>query len=84
MSWWWRVSTLAVAALFNPLRRYVKSFVDRRFDRSRYDASLVADDFAARLRNEVDLDGLTVDLTRVVGDTLHPQTISLWLRQEAS
>jgi hypothetical protein len=77
-------STLAVAALFNPLRRRVQSFVDRRFDRSRYDASLVVDDFASRLRNEVDLDGLTVDLTGVVDETLHPRAISLWLRQEAS
>ena len=76
------VSTLAVAALFNPVRGRIQRFVDRRFDRSRYDASLVADDFAARLRSEVDLDGLTVDLTRVVGDTLHPETMSLWLRQE--
>jgi hypothetical protein len=73
-------ATLAAAALFTPLRRRVQEFVERRFDRSRYDAERVVDDFASRLRQEVDLDGLTTDLTAVVGQTLRPVTVSLWLR----
>ncbi len=73
-------ATLAAAALFTPLRRRVQRFVERRFDRSRYDAERVVDDFSSRLRQEVDLDGLTTDLTAVVGQTLRPVTVSLWLR----
>jgi hypothetical protein len=73
-------ATLAAAALFTPLRRRVQNFVERRFDRSRYDGELVVDDFASRLRQEVDLDGVTTDLTVVVGQTLRPVTVSLWLR----
>jgi hypothetical protein len=73
-------ATLAAAALFTPLRRRVQNFVERRFDRSRYDGELVVDDFASRLRQEVDLDGVTTDLTAVVGQTLRPVTVSLWLR----
>jgi hypothetical protein len=75
-------ATLAAAALFNPVRRRVQSFVDRRFNRSRYDAARVVDGFASRLREEVDLRGLTMDLTGVVGSTLHPTTLSLWLRED--
>jgi hypothetical protein len=73
-------ATLTAAALFSPVRRRVQRFVDRRFDRSRYDAVRVVDEFASRLRSEVDLDGLTRDLSNVVGQTLRPATVRLWLR----
>jgi hypothetical protein len=76
-------ATLTAAGLFNPVRRRVQGFVDRRFDRSRYDAGLVVDEFASRLRSEVDLDGLTRDLSNVVGRTLRPATVHLWLRGES-
>ena len=75
-------ATLTAAALFSPVRRKVQRFVDRRFDRSRYDAVRVVDGFASRLRSEVDLDGLTRDLSNVVGQTLRPATVRLWLRGE--
>ena len=73
-------STLAAAALFQPVRSRVQRFVERRFDRSRYDAERVVAALSSRLRQEVDLDGLTTDLTAVVGQTLRPVTVSLWLR----
>ncbi len=72
-------ATLAAAALFNPVRRRVQLWVDRRFDRTRYDAHSVVEQFSARLRDEVDLDGLTGDLTRLVGETLRPAAVSLVL-----
>jgi hypothetical protein len=72
-------ATLAAAALFNPLRRRVQRWVDRRFDRGRYDAARVVEGFSARLRHEVDLEGLTIDLTAVVGSTLRPATVSVVL-----
>jgi hypothetical protein len=75
-------STLAAAALFNPVRRRVQGWVDRRFDRARYDAGRVVDEFTARLRHEVDLAGLTSDLTGVVTVTLRPVTVGLWVRAE--
>jgi hypothetical protein len=75
-------ATLAAAALFSPVWRRVQSFIDRRFNRSRYDATRVVDGFASRLREEVDLKGLTTDLTGVVGRTLHPASLSLWLRED--
>ena len=65
--------------MFNPARRRVQRWVDRRFDRTRYDAHTVAEQFSARLRDEVDLDGLTTDLSAVVGATLRPATMSLVL-----
>jgi hypothetical protein len=73
-------ATLTAAALFSPVRRKVQRFVDRYFDRSRYDAGLVVDEFASRLRSEVDLGGLTRNLSDVVGQTLRPTTVRLWLR----
>lgn len=76
-------STLAAAALFQPVRRRVQGFVDSRFDRQRYDAGRVVDNFGTRLRDEVDLEGLTTDLTAVVGSTLRPASVTLWLREEA-
>jgi hypothetical protein len=75
-------STLAVAGLFNPLRRRVQDFVDRRFNRSRYDLSRTIEAFSQRLRTEVDLDQLGRDLQDVAADSMHPKSISLWLRDD--
>jgi hypothetical protein len=71
-----------VAALFNPLRRRIKSFIDRRFYRSKYAARKTLEAFAATLSNETDLDALSDDLVTVVRRTMHPTHVSLWLRPE--
>ncbi len=76
-------ATLVAAAAFGPVRRRVQAVVDRRFNRTRYDAEQVADRFGARLRDEVDLDGLTTDLREVVAATVQPVHVSLWLRKDA-
>lgn len=76
-------STLAAAALFNPLRRRVMKWVDRRFNRSSYDAEQIADAFAARLRDQVDVDRLADDWTNVVTRTLHPSAVGVWLRRDS-
>lgn len=73
-------STLAVAALFNPVRKRVQRFVDRRFYRSRYDALRIADDFAARLRDELDLEVLTDEFAAIVNQTMHPTFVTVRLR----
>ena len=73
-------STLAVAALFNPLRRRIQGLVDRRFNRSRYDLARVIEGFAERLRTEVDLDQLGRDLQMADSESMHPRSIALWLR----
>ena len=78
------ITTLLIAALFQPLRRIIQRFIDRRFYRSKYDTRKTLEAFSATLRQQVDLPTLTGQLVNVVTETMQPEHISLWLRDAKS
>ncbi len=76
------VSTLAVAAAFQPLRSRIQRAVDHRFYRAKYDASVTLDAFSGRLRQQIDLDALHAEVLTVVRDALEPSQATLWFRSQ--
>jgi len=76
------LSTLAIAALFVPVRKRVQSEIDKRFNRQKYDAQQVMNDFATTVRDETDLEKLTARLVQVVDETMQPKSVSVWLKEE--
>ncbi len=76
------METSCIAALFNPLRRRIQSFIDRRCYRRKYDGAKMQEVFSAKLRDETDLDTLSEDLVGVVRETMQPAHVLLWLRPD--
>ena len=76
------LSTLAIAALFNPLRRRIQDVIDRRFYRRKYDAPQVLAQFALMARDETEMDRLTAELARVVQEAMQPEALTIWLREK--
>jgi hypothetical protein len=74
------ISTLAIAALFSPLRRRIQDFIDQRFYRQKYNAEQALEAFAETARNETDLEALTAKLVEVVSQTMQPEQVSLWMK----